>query len=468
MSSYSTSSSETYHTLSSTKTYQSDSSSNRSPTNTNSPPKKHKSCFAWCKRITKVIINTTKHLALDFTRARNRPLKAIKIIILTTFSILLLPFTLLFIIQKSIQDLVLFPMQKRFIAENPTVEDIKSLIDNNTKTLEQQKARIEKRIKKLEMNLISFEKCTTWIESNTADQKQKQQLHKENQKSIEKIKLKIAHLHQASESLKDAISYQLQTSRLLSELRLESISHTLNEQNYLAYLNRTQASKPDGVCIIFQPNGLTAQAGAAFSARAMAHGNYHCLFVEYPGYGDAEGEIYSEQDVFATAEAAYQMAKTHFPDLKVITMGTSIGTGSAAYLAGKYPTDIQRVILNAPYKSITDLIGFHVNPLLAKLFSCYDVDSESYLTRYIDQNPSAELVLIHPESDAIIPIQHSRDIYSACEKAKTDNPHKQKIKLYSLPKEFKHCDMPDWITDKLLTEEITEVAPADFKAPAAG
>ncbi|GFR64749.1 hydrolase, partial [Elysia marginata] len=196
---------------------------------------------------------------------------------------------------------------------------------------------------------------------------------------------------------------------------------------------------------------------------------HHCLFVEYPGFNSAEGGIYSEREFLDTAETAYDMAVTYFPNVPISLFGQSIGTGAAAYLAGQHPSEIERVVLHAPYTSLTDLIGYHVNPCLAAIFSYYRVNTQDYLVDYVSQNLTAEVVLIHADEEnadrTVIPQAHSVAINTACQRAREMSQGQQNIILFKLHRDYGHDGLPDEIAEKLFCNELSTLDPAPFRQP---
>ena len=407
-------------------------------------------CCIWLCRSIKIFFNTTKHLFLESTYSPNKIVRAIKIIITLTLSLLLLPFTLAFIISKIVQDCLLFPLQDRFIGKEKITDSVKEHLKTTIANLQMKINEQHEKIENLEPDLLSIAGNNIFDEplvaASSIDDTQAA-------KDFERLTLQ-----RLEKNLKEAED----TLRIMSET--DRVSYTFNGKNISAYLIEATEPEPEGVCIFFQPNATPASVHMGLTYDPDTFGNYHCLFPDYPGYGNSDGSIYSEKDFVATAEAAYRMAKVRYPNLKVVVMGSSIGTGAASYLAGQYHFDVKRVILHAPYTSITNITGYHATRCIAGLFGCYDFNSQAHICDYIEKEDTAELLIIHSQGDKVVPHQHGLDIYRACEKVRSDNTRDQRITLMSLHPNYGHRQMPSRLKKMLLTDNFDEFIPEDFQS----
>ena len=105
----------------------------------------------------------------------------------------------------------------------------------------------------------------------------------------------------------------------------------------------------------------------------------------------------------AAAVEAFQTLSTNRP---VYLVGESLGTGVAAYLAGRFPDQIAGVVLLAPFNSLTDVAQEHMPLLPVHLLLVDRYPSEQFLRNY--RGPVAILVA---GADAVVPEKFGRRLY---------------------------------------------------------
>lgn len=180
---------------------------------------------------------------------------------------------------------------------------------------------------------------------------------------------------------------------------------------------------------IVQIKGFDTEASALFLApRAMAgrapliiftHGNGELadvwipafepprawgvgiLLVEYPGYGRAPGSP-SEKSIIAAVHAAYDWAAAdpRIDSARIVAYGRSLGGGAAARLAAD--RKVAALILESTFTSVADFMG----RLLVPSFLVRDpFDNRKALSSY-----RGPLLLIHGRHDALVPIEHGREL----------------------------------------------------------
>ena len=131
---------------------------------------------------------------------------------------------------------------------------------------------------------------------------------------------------------------------------------------------------------------------------------YHFLFMDYEGYGINEGQT-NQQSMYQEALAVYDYVLT-LPEVdadRIISMGYSLGTASAVYLAAN--RQVAGLILVAPYANGTDLYNnilpiFH-GPLLRLVR--HKLPSDSYAP-YI----TCPALVIASRTDGIVPFSSSQ------------------------------------------------------------
>lgn len=97
-------------------------------------------------------------------------------------------------------------------------------------------------------------------------------------------------------------------------------------------------------------------------------------------------------------EAAYQQVARRYPPGQVVIAGYSLGTGPAAWLAGRHPAKL--LLLHAPYFSMTDMAARTVPvwPILPSWLLRYPLPTNKFVGRV-----SAPVVLVHGDQDTVIP-----------------------------------------------------------------
>lgn len=121
---------------------------------------------------------------------------------------------------------------------------------------------------------------------------------------------------------------------------------------------------------------------------------YDVFVMDYRGFGKSEGDIDGEDQFFNDVHAAYTEMKKRYAEDKIVVIGYSIGTASAAMLAARYSPKM--LILQAPYYSLTDMMhqqyAFLPDFLLKYKFETF---------RFIEK-VKAPVMIFHGDADEII------------------------------------------------------------------
>jgi pimeloyl-ACP methyl ester carboxylesterase len=126
------------------------------------------------------------------------------------------------------------------------------------------------------------------------------------------------------------------------------------------------------------------------------------FILEFPGYADRPGKP-TERSLEASAVEGLEALAANTPTYLV---GESLGTGVAAYLAGRYPDRISGVALLAPYNRLVDLAQAHMPILPVTLLLVDRFPAQDYLRSY--HGPVASLVA---GKDQVIPERFGRRLH---------------------------------------------------------
>ncbi|MDI9520572.1 MAG: alpha/beta fold hydrolase [Bacillota bacterium] len=148
-------------------------------------------------------------------------------------------------------------------------------------------------------------------------------------------------------------------AKLQSEPMVEEVSIKSGNTTYHGYMYRREAIKSP-LLIYF---GGNAEIAASYMSSLVTYSkdqylakNYHHLVVDYPGYAKSGGtpNEASLKDM-AKSTMEYALSREDVDHDKIVLMGWSLGTGSAAYLASEY--DAAGLILLAPFYNGTTLVN---------------------------------------------------------------------------------------------------------------
>lgn len=133
------------------------------------------------------------------------------------------------------------------------------------------------------------------------------------------------------------------------------------------------------------------------------YAGYHYLFVDYEGYGLNEGKT-GQKSMYEGALAVYDYAVTldNVESDRIVTMGYSMGTGSAVYLAAN--RHVAGIILAAPYANGNDLYN-NMLPIFygpMQLLVKQKIPSEEYAP-----DVSCPALVIASRSDEAVPFASS-------------------------------------------------------------
>ena len=171
-------------------------------------------------------------------------------------------------------------------------------------------------------------------------------------------------------------------------------------QEFLGYLHGS--SKPERLLLFFHGNGGEA-LHRDWVVRLAADSTLVAL-VEYPGYGARPGRP-SEPALFAAATDAYDRLTATYPNLPVVVMGESLGTGVACYLAAH--RTVERLALVSPFTSIVGVAAWHYPWLPVRWMLRDRFESTHWLS-----GVRTPLHVVHGEQDGIVPIHFAGALFA--------------------------------------------------------
>ncbi len=166
-------------------------------------------------------------------------------------------------------------------------------------------------------------------------------------------------------------------------------------------------TNPDAKYTILLSHGNAEDIGMdGFVNEMFKQHGYNVFAYDYRGYGLSEGRP-SEATSYEDVEAAYNYLVTVLearPD-RIISLGRSVGSGPATYLASKQK--VAALILESPFVS-----AFDVMPI-GKLLP---FDKFNNLDR-IDEI-DCPVLIVHGTADKVIPFEHSQRLFTAAKEPK--------------------------------------------------
>lgn len=170
---------------------------------------------------------------------------------------------------------------------------------------------------------------------------------------------------------------------------------------------RDGRAQPDAVWLCFGGNGTVGLDWLNYIEDWPA--SYAYLLVDYPGYGDCKGNP-SPDRIRASSQAAFAALSAHLstgPDRQPKLGVLAHSIGCAAGLMAANDLDISRLILIAPFTSLTDMgrliLGWplcHVN--------MHRFDNRRELAAAVERH--ADVIIIHGTEDEVVPVSMSREL----------------------------------------------------------
>jgi pimeloyl-ACP methyl ester carboxylesterase len=159
-----------------------------------------------------------------------------------------------------------------------------------------------------------------------------------------------------------------------------------------------------GQVLITHGNACCAFQCGHFVNSIQHAGAFDVYIVEYPGYENRPGKP-TERSIYTAADEALELLPANHATYIV---GESLGTGVAAYLAGKHPADVAGAVLFAPYDSLVSVGQAHTVILPVNLLLVDRYPSEEHLRTY-----HGPVAMLTGGNDSVVPEKFGRRLYDS-------------------------------------------------------
>lgn len=178
-------------------------------------------------------------------------------------------------------------------------------------------------------------------------------------------------------------------------------------ERYTGWLHRTKKES----CATIVYFGGNAESSAVtmmqYEKKQMwkMFGNYNFLMIDYPGYGQSDGEPGKDSILRMTESVMQYVQKEERLNEKIIVMGFSLGTGAASYAASFCKID--GLVLLAPYDAMRNVYNAKLNlfhgPM--KLLARNNFESSEYV-----QKVHTDALIVASKTDSVIPFRLSENL----------------------------------------------------------
>jgi len=154
----------------------------------------------------------------------------------------------------------------------------------------------------------------------------------------------------------------------------------------------------NGAVIFFHGNAGNLQGWGKY-AQYFTDLGYDFYLFDYRGYGKSGGEIGSQEQLYADADAMMESVLREYDAGEVTAVGYSVGSGLAARAAQKYGA--KRLILIAPYFSLEELAREKM-PFVPKFLIKYKIPTFEFVGGF-----GGPVTIFHGEHDELIGVDNS-------------------------------------------------------------
>ncbi|GAB3237842.1 alpha/beta hydrolase [Glycomyces halotolerans] len=185
--------------------------------------------------------------------------------------------------------------------------------------------------------------------------------------------------------------------------------HTSDDLELTAWEIAPAPADDRAAAVLVAPGNAGNRADRVGLGAALADEGFTALLLEYRGYGGNPGSP-SEQGLYDDARAGWEHLRERFEADRILLFGESIGAGVVTALSTE--VDPAGLVLRSPFTSLADT-GRHHYPLLPVGLLLRD---RYPVTEHLESN-TAPVVVILSENDEIVPVEQSRAVAEAAERA---------------------------------------------------
>ena len=155
----------------------------------------------------------------------------------------------------------------------------------------------------------------------------------------------------------------------------------------------------NGAVIFFHGNAGNLQGWGGY-ARFFTDLGYDFYLFDYRGYGKSDGEIGSQEQLYADTDLMMEPVLREYDAGEVAVVGYSVGSGLAARAAQKYGA--KQLVLIAPYFSLEELAREKM-PFVPKFLIKYKIHTFEFVGDF-----GGPVTIFHGEHDELIGVDNSR------------------------------------------------------------
>jgi uncharacterized protein len=169
-------------------------------------------------------------------------------------------------------------------------------------------------------------------------------------------------------------------------------------------------AKPGHAVVLYFHGNGDFLAGLVGRFRGITSDGTGLVALSYRGYAGSSGRP-SEQGLLWDAEAAYAFASARYGVDRIVVWGFSLGSGVAVALAADQR--IGKLVLEAPYTSITDVVGVALPFVPVRWLIRDPFRSDQRMARV-----TAPLLIMHGARDSTIPIDLGERLFALAHEPK--------------------------------------------------